>query len=62
LLPERAWQFSADTRRQSAGGWLQGTVIQVASGRAAFFGEAAMFSTGSRGSSSTPRACCVRLR
>lgn len=44
LLPEKAWQFSADTRRQSAAGWLQGAVTRVESGRAAFFGEAAMFS------------------
>lgn len=36
--------ISADTRRQSAAAWLQGAVLRVESGRAAFFGEAAMFS------------------
>lgn len=44
LMPQKAWQFSADTRRQPVGGWLQGAVMRVESGRAAFFGEAAMFS------------------
>ena len=43
LMPEKAWQFTQDTRRISAGGWLQGGVIQIQSGRAAVFGEAAMF-------------------
>ena len=44
LLPRTAWQFSVDTRRLPVGGWLQGAVMRVGSGRAAFFGEAAMFS------------------
>ena len=44
LMPERAWQFDSETRRLPVGGWLQGAVMQVDSGRAAFFGEAAMFS------------------
>jgi hypothetical protein len=44
LLPRTAWQFSVDTRRIPVGGWLQGAVMRVGSGRAAFFGEAAMFS------------------
>jgi hypothetical protein len=44
LMPKTAWEFSADTRRMPAGGWLQGAVMRVGSGRAAFFGEAAMFS------------------
>jgi hypothetical protein len=43
LMPEKAWQFGPDTRSIPAGGWLQGGVMQVESGRAAFFGEAAMF-------------------
>jgi hypothetical protein len=43
LMPEKAWQFTPDTRRIAAGGWLQGGVMQVKSGRVAFFGEAAMF-------------------
>lgn len=44
LLPEKPWQFTAQTRRETVGGWLQGAVQPVAKGRAAFFGEAAMFS------------------
>jgi len=44
LMPQKAWQFGPDTRRVSVGGWLQGAVMHVESGRAAFFGEAAMFS------------------
>jgi hypothetical protein len=44
LMPEKAWQFGEDTRRVPVGGWLQGAVMRVGSGRAAFFGEAAMFS------------------
>ena len=44
LLPRTAWQFSVDTRRMPVGGWLQGAVMRLGSGRAAFFGEAAMFS------------------
>jgi hypothetical protein len=43
LMPERAWQFAPDTRRVSVEGWLQGAVRTVDKGRAAFFGEAAMF-------------------
>ena len=44
LLPERAWQFGSDTRRIDVGGWLQGAVMRAGAGRAAIFGEAAMFS------------------
>lgn len=44
LMPQKAWQFGPDTRRVTVGGWLQGAVMRVESGRAAFFGEAAMFS------------------
>lgn len=44
LLPRVAWQFGSDTRRIPVGGWLQGAVMRVESGAAAFFGEAAMFS------------------
>ena len=44
LLPRVAWQFGPDTRRIPVGGWLQGAVMRVESGAAAFFGEAAMFS------------------
>ena len=44
LMPETAWEFSPDTKTISAGGWLQGAVLSFGNGRAAFFGEAAMFS------------------
>jgi hypothetical protein len=43
LMPERPWEFGPKTRRLPAGGWLQGAAITVGKGRAAFFGEAAMF-------------------
>jgi len=36
--------FDAATPRMPIGGWLQGAVIRVGSGRVAVFGEAAMFS------------------
>jgi hypothetical protein len=54
LMPEKAWQFSPETRRMPAGGWLQGAVMPVASGRAAFFGEAAMFSAQVTGANRRP--------
>jgi len=44
LMPAKAWQFPRDTPRISVGGWLQGAVATFGAGRAAFFGEAAMFS------------------
>jgi hypothetical protein len=44
LLPERAWEFRPDTKTIPVGGWSQGAVMPFGSGRAAFFGEAAMFS------------------
>lgn len=44
LMPERAWEFRPDTKTIPAGGWSQGAVMPFGSGRAAFFGEAAMFS------------------
>jgi hypothetical protein len=44
LTPRTAWEFSADTPRAPVEGWLQGAAQAVGKGRAAFFGEAAMFS------------------
>jgi hypothetical protein len=44
LLPEEAWVFGPNTKALPVGGWLQGAVMPFGSGRAAFFGEAAMFS------------------
>jgi hypothetical protein len=44
LLPVKSDAFGPDTKRIPVGGWLQGAVMPFGSGRAAFFGEAAMFS------------------
>jgi hypothetical protein len=44
LMPVKSDDFRADTKRVPVGGWLQGAVMPFGSGRAAFFGEAAMFS------------------
>jgi hypothetical protein len=54
LMPEKAWQFGPHTPRISVGGWLQGAVMRVESGRAAFFGEAAMFSAQVTGAERRP--------
>ena len=43
LMPEKAWRFTLDTKRIPVGGWLQGAVMQVGTGRLAVFGEAGMF-------------------
>jgi hypothetical protein len=43
LTPRKAWEFTADTPSAPAAGLLQGAVMDVGKGRAAFFGEAAMF-------------------
>ena len=43
LMPKKAWEFGPDTPTIPVGGWLQGAVMPFGSGRAAFFGEAAMF-------------------
>lgn len=44
LEPRIAWKFDDATPMRDAGGWLQAGTKRVAKGRAAFFGEAAMFS------------------
>jgi hypothetical protein len=54
LMPRTAWEFGPDTRRVSVGGWLQGAVMRVESGRTAFFGEAAMFSAQVTGAQRRP--------
>lgn len=43
LMPQKVWEFGPDTTTIPVGGWLQGAVMPFGSGRAAFFGEAAMF-------------------
>jgi len=44
LMPVKSDDFGPDTKSIPVGGWLQGAVMSFGSGRAAFFGEAAMFS------------------
>ena len=44
LMPDEPWIFTPDTKTIPVGGWLQGAVMSFGSGRAGFFGEAAMFS------------------
>lgn len=43
LEPETAWQFTEATPRVEVRGWLQGAALGHGKGRAAVFGEAAMF-------------------
>lgn len=54
LHPSRAWAFQDTTPRVEVGGWLQGAVKEVGKGRAAFFGEAAMFSAQLAGAQGAP--------
>ncbi|RDZ26458.1 DUF4350 domain-containing protein [Lysobacter silvisoli] len=54
LQPAQAWQFHADTPRLDVGGWSQGAVLRLGKGRAAFFGEAAMFSAQRQGARGGP--------
>ena len=54
LMPTKAWQFRADTRRVAVGGWSQGAVIRVGSGRVGVFGEAAMFTAQVQGPNREP--------
>ena len=43
LTPEVAWRFTDDTTRIPVAGWCQGAAKRHGKGRAAVFGEAAMF-------------------
>ena len=54
LHPAKAWAFEDATPRVEVGGWLQGAVKEVGKGRAAFFGEAAMFSAQLTGTERKP--------
>jgi hypothetical protein len=60
LMPRVAWQFSKDTPRLDIEGWLQGAVQAVGKGRAAFFGEAAMFSAQLAGPDEAPMGMNAR--
>lgn len=54
LMPRIAWRFTPDTKQVPVGGWLQGAVLRVGSGRVGFFGEAAMFSAQVAGAARRP--------
>lgn len=54
LEPLIAWQFRPDTPVRKVGGWLQGATRRVGRGRAALFGEAAMFSAQRAGAERRP--------
>jgi len=54
LLPSRAWEFHPDTPRIPGDGLLQGAVLEHGRGRAAVFGEAAMFSAQVSGAEKRP--------
>jgi len=54
LMPIAAWEFTPNTPRIPVEGWFQGVVMHFGKGRAAFFGEAAMFSAQLRGSKREP--------
>jgi hypothetical protein len=44
LMPQVAWQFSAETPRVAVGGWPQAAALRRGRGRVVLCGEAAMFS------------------
>lgn len=44
LLPDTAWRFNDNTKRQGVKGWSQGAYKKFGKGRVVVFGEAAMFS------------------
>lgn len=44
LLPDTAWKFNDNTKRQSVNGWFQLAYMKVGKGRVVMSGEAAMFS------------------
>ena len=53
-LPAKAWIFEVDTPSLPARGLLQGGVKSPGNGRAAFFGEAAMFTAQHAGAQRQP--------
>ena len=44
LLPEKAWEFDRNTKKESAEGMYQGAYMKFGKGKVVVFGEAAMFS------------------
>lgn len=54
LVPQTAWQFGPDTKREDVGGWSQGAVFDLGKGRVAVFGEAAMFTAQLAGAQKQP--------
>lgn len=54
LHPAKAWDFKPETSQVAVGGWLQGATRIVGEGRAAFFGEAAMFTAQRAGTQRKP--------
>lgn len=54
LYPSKAWVFETDTPKVAVGGWLQGATLEIGAGRAAFFGEAGMFSAQLAGPNQRP--------
>lgn len=60
LMPRIAWEFAADTPKMPGKGLLQGAALEVGDGRAAFFGEAAMFSAQLAGPDKAPMGMNAR--
>jgi len=54
LLPDRPAEIAPGAAGRDVGGWLQGGLMRHGAGRAAFFGEAAMFSAQRSGPSAQP--------
>jgi hypothetical protein len=54
FTPSDSWMFKTNTARIPVAGWYQGAVLRVGKGRAAFFGEAAMFSAQVEGPNREP--------
>ena len=53
--PERAMEFTPETRKVPVGGWFRGAVLRFGKGRVAVFGEASMFTAQLRGPDRKPQ-------
>ena len=53
--PERAREFTPETRKVPVGGWFRGAVLRFGKGRVAIFGEASMFTAQLRGPDQRPQ-------